>query len=124
MRPRATGKGLNFAVDYATHVPDRIITDPTRLRQILVNLVGNAVKFTEHGVVRMWCVTKAPAPPPDSRTRVPFARTSPSTLWIRHRHEFRSATDALRTFRPGRSFPTRRYGGSGLGLPSPAGWPA
>ncbi len=53
MRARAMGKGVSFAVEYSTPVPERVITDPTRLRQIMVNLVGNAVKFTEHGGVRV-----------------------------------------------------------------------
>jgi signal transduction histidine kinase/HPt (histidine-containing phosphotransfer) domain-containing protein len=53
MRTRATEKGIAFAVVYGTSIPERVRTDPTRFRQILMNLAGNAVKFTDEGSVRI-----------------------------------------------------------------------
>jgi len=51
--PRAEEKRLSFVVDMQTDLPDRRLGDPTRLKQILLNLAGNAVKFTEYGEVRI-----------------------------------------------------------------------
>ena len=51
LAPAASTKGLELIVDVAEAVPPALIGDPRRLRQILVNLVGNAVKFTERGHV-------------------------------------------------------------------------
>ena len=51
--PKAQAKGVNLVIDLASQLPQVIYTDPTRLRQILVNIVGNAVKFTAQGTVRV-----------------------------------------------------------------------
>jgi PAS domain S-box-containing protein len=53
MRVRAQAKKLAFTVEYDGPIPEMIRTDPTRLRQILINLTGNAIKFTEAGQVRL-----------------------------------------------------------------------
>src|SRR3984957_1018898 len=53
MRARAVEKKLAFDIEYVGGIPETIQTDPTRLRQIVLNFVGNAIKFTEKGAVRI-----------------------------------------------------------------------
>jgi signal transduction histidine kinase/predicted hydrocarbon binding protein/ActR/RegA family two-component response regulator len=53
MKIGAEAKGLSISLEYAGNVPESVKTDPTSLRQILVNLIGNAIKFTEKGGVRI-----------------------------------------------------------------------
>jgi signal transduction histidine kinase/CheY-like chemotaxis protein/iron only hydrogenase large subunit-like protein len=53
MKVRAVEKGLKLDVEYPGAMPEAILTNSTRLRQILINLLGNAVKFTETGTVRL-----------------------------------------------------------------------
>jgi PAS domain S-box-containing protein len=53
MRPQAEQKGIELTISIDTPVPEQIRTDPTRLRQCLLNLLGNAVKFTDSGYVRV-----------------------------------------------------------------------
>lgn len=50
---KAREKGINFDLKFATQVPEKVISDPTRLRQILNNMVSNAIKFTDRGRVQL-----------------------------------------------------------------------
>ncbi len=108
LRARAEEKGLRLETDYAFPIPSIIRTDPTRLRQILMNLVGNAVKFTERGEVR---IRVALEEQPVAAPRLEFAVTD-TGIGI-------SGPAIAQLFRPFTqvdSSTTRRFGGTGLGL--------
>jgi signal transduction histidine kinase/DNA-binding response OmpR family regulator len=58
-RPRAVGKGLTFQLDVTTMVPRYVTADEVKLRQLLINLLGNAVKYTSKGMVTLKVEVKA-----------------------------------------------------------------
>ena len=105
---RAERKGLALDVQYEYPLPDTVRTDPSRLRQILVNLVGNAVKFTERGRIRIsvQCDTSNGS---DRMLSITVADTgmgiSPQQLEC-----------LFQPFTQGDTSTTRRFGGTGLGL--------
>ena len=103
---QAESKGLALRVELAPALPERIMADPVRLRQILVNMVGNAVKFTEKGHVRVQCALDATPP---ARLLVTVEDTGIGIPPDKLRQIF----DA---FNQGDGSTTRRYGGTGLGL--------
>jgi signal transduction histidine kinase/DNA-binding response OmpR family regulator/HPt (histidine-containing phosphotransfer) domain-containing protein len=101
-------KGLEILADIAQDVPDRLVGDPVRLRQILNNLIGNAIKFTEKGEVELTvsCVGISA-----SGIELEFV-VSDSGIGI-------PTTKIEKLFRPfsqAESSTTRKYGGTGLGL--------
>lgn len=109
-RPNAFAKklGLTLAVD--EDVPRHILTDSSRLRQILLNLIGNAVKFTAEGEVRVTAeLTPAPAAEKLGRLRILVADTG---IGISREQQERLFTP----FTQADSSTTRRFGGTGLGL--------
>lgn len=108
MRVRAAGKNLELAVEYQFPVPETVRTDPLRLRQILVNLVGNAVKFTEKGGVRIVV-----------RSLVDDAERPRIEVLVHDTGIGMDADSVARLFQPFSqvdSSRTRRFGGTGLGL--------
>jgi signal transduction histidine kinase len=106
LSPRAREKGLAFHTYLEPGIPVRLRGDPVRLRQVLINLVGNAIKFTESGEVAIHVLA-----PPHGAARIRFeVRDSgigipPDTL-----------ARLFSPFTQADSSTSRRYGGTGLGL--------
>ncbi|MDO9016838.1 MAG: response regulator [Deltaproteobacteria bacterium] len=105
---RAQEKGLSLVSEIAPDVPPDLVGDPTRLRQVLLNLVGNAIKFTESGEVSLR-ITR------DRDSSVPTAlRFTVSDTGIGIPHE--KLGRVFERFTQADSSTTRRFGGTGLGL--------
>jgi signal transduction histidine kinase/DNA-binding response OmpR family regulator/HPt (histidine-containing phosphotransfer) domain-containing protein len=105
---RASQKGLELACYLLPDVPDGLVGDPGRLRQILVNLVGNAVKFTDQGEV---VVHVERAAEESDAVWLHFA-VSDTGIGIAPDKQSR----IFESFTQADSSTTRRYGGTGLGL--------
>ena len=105
MAPRAQAKGLTIACDVDERLPAQVIGDPTRLRQVLLNLAGNAIKFTEAGGVG---VTVEPGATPHEvviavrDTGIGIAPDEQGRVFL----EFEQAEGGA----------ARKFGGTGLGL--------
>jgi two-component system, sensor histidine kinase and response regulator len=108
LAPRAHDKGLELVLDVSPLVSSRVVGDPGRLRQILINLVGNAIKFTTQGHVVVEVRTVAQAGEMAS-VRFAVRDTGIGIPVDRQRHLFEKFTQAD-------SSTTRRFGGTGLGL--------
>ena len=107
-RQQARGKGLVLHVEITAGSADVLIGDPTRVRQILFNLVGNAIKFTEHGNIDIRAGT---VPLGGGRTRLTFA-VGDTGIGLTPAQ----CADLFRPFAQADSSTTRRFGGTGLGL--------
>jgi signal transduction histidine kinase/ligand-binding sensor domain-containing protein/CheY-like chemotaxis protein len=105
----AAEKRLHLSVDIGDEVPERLVGDPDRLQQVLINLIGNALKFTERGGVRL--VGRCPHPPENGAFTVQFGV-----------HDTGIGIPADKTqlifeaFRQADGSTTRQFGGTGLGL--------
>jgi hypothetical protein len=108
MRPQAMARNLALHVDTAPDLPERIVADPTRLKQILFNLVANAIKFSDRGEVVL-----------DVRQRKAGGGGSQLVFTVvDHGIGIDDATLAqlFNRFAQGDSSRSRRHGGTGLGL--------
>jgi len=109
MADRARANGLDFTLTWDETLPAWIEGDPARLRQIVTNLVENAVKFTDEGFVRVQAVCCKTAP---TGGRALELRVIDSGLGIAEQDQSR----VFERFVQGDSSTTRRKGGAGLGL--------
>jgi len=109
LQPKLLNKPVRFEIEINNEVPMKLIGDPTKLRQILINLLDNAIKFTSQGKVLL-TVGKSPAP--DERQAVLEFVIEDTGIGI--------APDKIpnlfESFSQADSFISRLYGGSGLGL--------
>jgi signal transduction histidine kinase/CheY-like chemotaxis protein len=107
MTPRANENRLRLGLELASAIPESIAVDPTRLRQIIMNLVGNAIKFTEQGSVVVRCGL-------DSSTgkNILFFDVEDTGIGLSPRQ----AAELFQPFRQADETVTRQHGGTGLGL--------
>jgi PAS domain S-box-containing protein len=106
--PLAHGKGLELTYDVAAEIPDGIEGDAGRIGQVLLNLVGNAIKFTERGEVAV-LVTPGLASPDDMVLNIAVRDSGIGISADQQRLIFDAFAQADGSM-------TRRYGGTGLGL--------
>jgi signal transduction histidine kinase/CheY-like chemotaxis protein len=125
MSPKAVEKGLDIAYLFENDVPPAILGDVTRLRQILINLLGNSVKFTEKGEVVV-SVSRIPGPDvPASFQDASRSRPAENERKVTLKFAVRDTGIGVPADRMGRLFQSftqadsstsRKYGGTGLGL--------
>jgi len=105
---RAHKKGLELTVDIYSDIPDTLTGDPGHLRQIVVNLIGNAIKFTEHGEVNLTVTQESET---DTEIEIHFI-VRDTGIGIPQ-----GKTELIFTpFSQADASATRTYGGTGLGL--------
>ncbi len=104
---KALEKNIKLYVDFDSETPEKLISDPLRIKQVLINLIGNAIKFSPAGVVRIRAVTEAV----DKQYRViiDIADQGVGIALEKQQQLFQSFVQADVTM-------TRIYGGVGLGL--------
>jgi signal transduction histidine kinase len=105
---KAQQKGLALIVEVHPAVPDVVIGDPGRLRQILVNLLGNAIKFTHRGEVRVRVSSERST----TSERMLLFSISDTGVGVPQNDQER----IFEAFTQGDASVTRQYGGTGLGL--------
>jgi signal transduction histidine kinase len=108
LRFSAHQKGLEFGYEVRPEVPEALLGDPGRIRQILVNLVGNAIKFTEHGEIFVRVEETSPA----STTATLHFTVKDTGIGI----PVEKQEKIFDAFSQSDGSMTRKYGGTGLGL--------
>jgi signal transduction histidine kinase/CheY-like chemotaxis protein/HPt (histidine-containing phosphotransfer) domain-containing protein len=108
-RPQATRKGLAWVADVDPAVPDRLLGDPVRLKQVLTNLIGNAIKFTDEGSVVLRVGLQAPVGDKMASLAFEVADTGIGISPAAQKKLFQAFLQADAST-------TRKYGGTGLGL--------
>jgi len=106
VRFRAKQKGLELLCEIGPGVPGFVIGDPGRLGQVLLNLIGNALKFTEQGAVAVRVQVD-----PDDKSLLRFTVTDTGIGIPEEKHAV-----IFEAFRQGDDSTTRKFGGTGLGL--------
>jgi len=104
------GKGLEYIEEISVNLPNRVSLDEDRVRQMLLNLVGNAVKFTEEGFVKVRAES-SPLPAGSRRTDLLFV-VEDSGIGIRQDQQQR----VFEAFQQQEGQSSRKFGGTGLGL--------
>ena len=107
MRTQAAAKQLNLKTELAQPLPETVLTDPLRLRQVLVNLVGNAIKFTDQGEVRIAVRLTSDS----GRSRLCFDVTDTGIGMSEEQ-----VGKLFKPFSQVDNSSTRKFGGTGLGL--------
>ena len=126
---RSAEKNIDLAYLFDAHTPGAIVSDPTRLRQVLINLVGNALKFTEKGEVVVEVsserLSRQDLPQDNAYLRLVDEEKFEEEEWILLKFEVRDTGPGIPTDRMDRLFQpfsqvdasiTRHHGGTGLGL--------
>ncbi|MCH7988649.1 MAG: PAS domain S-box protein [Planctomycetes bacterium] len=108
MRVRASAKGLPLETEFDGPIPEHILSDPTRLRQILINLIGNAIKFSETGKIRVLARLL------DADSDAPRLQFDVIDTGIGMTEE--QIDKLFQPFSQADTSTTRKFGGTGLGL--------
>ena len=109
LAPNAASKGLELVYDVAPDVPVQLVGDPMRLEQVLLNLVSNAIKFTEHGEVVL--AVRRGRIVDDQNITLKFS-VRDTGIGIAAEHH----VNMFNAFSQADSSTSRKYGGTGLGL--------
>jgi signal transduction histidine kinase/CheY-like chemotaxis protein len=107
LRSSASNKGIEFNIIYNTPIPKQIQSDPTRLRQILLNIFGNAIKFTEQGTINVYVSVELD----EQELSISVADSG-----LGMTEEEQHAIAQFDAFFQADDSTTRRFGGTGLGL--------